>query len=196
MKKPKSFLRDSLKAVNRNTWLVLAVLLLGLLLLVDQLYPPYRERIEARDDAVTRAERVQALADVLPKFQAKLDADNALAQPLIAQSFIHDDPEQSLVQFRERVDAIIRETGLSETAHLTSEAHAAGQSAVLTVTAQFQSFPQQLSDFEQRLLALPWQIHVSAIEIKVVPNALDGVQQLGVAMTLKALHAPSAAPAQ
>lgn len=196
MNKPKSLLRDSLKAVHRNTWLVLVVLVLGMLLLADQLYPPYRERMEDRDDAVMRAERAQALADVLPKFQAKLDADNARAEPLIAQSFIHDDAEQSLTQFRERVDAAIRESGITGASNLTAESHATGQSAVLSVTAQFQSFPQQLTDLEQRLLALPWQIHVSAIDIKVIPNAPDGVPQLGVAMTLNALHAPSDAPAQ
>jgi len=196
MRKPKSLLRDSLKSVHRNTWLVLVVLGLGLLLLADRFYPPYRERMDDRADAVMRAERAQALADVLPKFQAKLDADNARAQPLIAQSFIHDNPEQSLAQFRERVDAAIRESGISGTVNLNAESDATGQSAVLSLTAQFQSFPQQLTDLEQRLLALPWLVHVSAIEIKVMPNTPDGVPQLSVVMTLKALHAPPDVTAQ
>ena len=196
MRKPKSLLRDSLKSVHRNTWLVLVVLGLGLLLLADRFYQPYRERMDDRADAVLRAERAQALADVLPKFQAKLDADNARAQPLIAQSFIHDNPEQSLAQFRERVDAAIRESGISGTVNLNAESDATGQSAVLSLTAQFQSFPQQLTDLEQRLLALPWLVHVRAIEIKVMPNAPDGVPQLGVVMTLKALHAPPDVTAQ
>lgn len=194
--KAKSLLRDSLRSVSRNTWFALMALVLGLLLLVDRFYPPYQERMDARDDAVVRAERAQALADVLPKFQEKLDSSNETFQQLWGQSYVNADAEQSSAQFRDQVALAIRDSRIAEPVGLTVQSDPVGQSAILTVSAQFQALPHQLTELEKRLLASPRRVHVSALEIKVVPNTLHGGLQLGVSMTLKALHAPAIEPAQ
>jgi hypothetical protein len=194
--KAKSLLRDSLSSVGRNTWYALLALCLGLLLLADRFYPSYRDRLEARDDAVLRAERAQALADVLPTFQAKLNAGNGTFQQLSSQSYLNADVQQSSQQFRDEVALAIQAARIPQPVSLTVQSDPVGQSAILTLLAQFQALPHQLSDLEIRLLSYPRLMRVSAISVQVVPDTLTGGRQLAVSMTVKALHATATAPAQ
>lgn len=178
----------SVRSVSRQTWAVLAALVLGVLLLADGYYPDYVEQLEKRDDLVLRAQRTRALAELLPKFQQKLADQDATYQLAVAQSFVNPDASTSVDQFRGMVRTIFQDTRIMDASDPVVDQQPEGNTSVLTLVTQFTCIPRQLAELERQLLAAPKRIQATALHAEVVPDPLSGGQQLKVSLTLMAVH--------
>jgi hypothetical protein len=162
---------DALRQTRLMTWAPLLIPVLVFLTLADRWYPSYAEHRERHAEIALRLERAQAVADLLPRYQEKADAqiDGVEAAKKTALT-------------NEQVDASLDITPD------TPEGTSAGSALLLRVDLRLLVSPQQLAGLEARLLPFKDRFVPVEMELTVVPDPKRASRQLDARFHFRVMH--------
>ncbi len=184
---------DALRQTRLMTWAPLLIPVLVFLTLADRWYPSYAEHRERHAEVALRLERAQALADLLPRYQEKADAQADGVEAAKKTALTNEQVDASVAQIKQHLQSMLTAEFIDEVPQFditpdAPEGSSAGSALLLRVDLRLLVSPQQLAGLEARLLPFKDRFVPVEMELTVVPDPKRASRQLDARFHFRVMH--------